>query len=154
MYALPFCLLTFQIKNRAADDALELMTNLTTEDLKEKWRQHALSSLSLAREQLDAKDEAIDPLEWWPTNPHFAFLFEVAKMMFAIPASTADNERAFSSAGNTLGVNRGNLSSDNFRMEHRIRTYLTIGGSLHTSAGREMRLTRANSLLQQLSEQV
>jgi hypothetical protein len=72
-------------------------------------------------------------------------------MLFAIPASTADDERVFSSAGITLSQRRSTLELKNFRMEHRIRTYLTAGAGLSSADGCRLRMERTTKLLDHLT---
>jgi hypothetical protein len=115
----------------------------------------AAALLPLARIELDSLPDVADPLAWWPRQLHLGSLFNLAKMYFATPVSSADNERAFSSAGFTMGWRRGRLEMETFRMEHRIRRFLTAGGADSLSQlGRELRHRRARELLEHFAELV
>ena len=72
--------------------------------------------------------------------------------MLAVPATSADNERSFSSAGFTLSIRRNRLEVEHFRMEHRIRRFLVAGTSPHEQEGRETLKRRAQVLLGRLTE--
>jgi hypothetical protein len=79
------------------------------------------------RDSLDEEPEDEDPLVWWPSHPEYTALFPVAKMLLQIPASSAENERSFSSASFILDQRRTRLDIDNFRREHRIRRAVCVG---------------------------
>lgn len=136
------------------DDLLGIGSPSPNEDILELRRRISLDSLLLARNLLDETDCNIDPLEWWPKNPDLSPLFPLAKMLFAIPASSAENERSFSSAGFILNQRRTQLDIDNFRSEHRIREFLTVGTDCHHQSGRKTRLERMDELLLHFSERV
>ena len=56
--------------------------------------------------------QEVDPLEWWKKNHgDFKNVWEVAEEFLAIPATAADSERAFSSAGNINTMKRTRLGS-------------------------------------------
>jgi len=74
--------------------------------------------------------------------------------MLAIPCTSAEDERNFSSAGFTLSERRTRLHVDNFRAEHRIRRYLVGGCSLHEQAGRELMKKKALALLGRLTAEL
>ena len=76
---------------------------------------------------MDETPEDVDPLSWWPSHPEYTLLYPVAKMLLQIPASSAENERSFSSASFVLDQRRTRLDLDNFRREHRIRRRLCAG---------------------------
>lgn len=86
-------------------------------------------SLQTARAELDNAETEEDPLHWWPLHPEFTSLYPVAKMYLQIPASSAENERSFSSASFTLDPRRTRLDLDNFRREHRLRRFLLAGNA-------------------------
>jgi hypothetical protein len=111
------------------------------------FRKMAELSLQLARVALDGLDPDTDPLQWWPKQDTLSVLFPLAKMLFGIPASTAENERSYSSAGFTLSAIRSLLSMDNFRMEHRIRRFICAGADSSSSEGRKLRVERCNALI-------
>jgi hypothetical protein len=78
-------------------------------------------------------------------------LFPLAKMLFAIPATSADNERSFSSASFTLDSRRYRTDIVRFRSEHRIRRFIVAGTNQHTQEGRELRIGRVRRLLQRFA---
>ena len=96
--------------------------------------------------QLDQVDMATDPLEWWGTQDHFAMIHRVVKMLFQIPASSAENERSFSSASFILSERRTRLDLDNFRREHRIRRAICAGSTP------QQRLQRSNALMERFAQ--
>ena len=106
----------------------------------------ARACVDLARLQLDQVDMATDPLEWWGTQDHFAMIHRVVKMLFQIPASSAENERSFSSASFILSERRTRLDLDNFRREHRIRRAICAGTTP------EQRLQRSNVLMERFAQ--
>ena len=54
-----------------------------------------------------------NPLDWWKTNSvHFPALSKVARMILAIPATSAPSERLFSHAGLTITKDRARLPPD------------------------------------------
>ena len=110
-----------------------------------------MATLELARTMLNQVDEDVNPLEWWPSKSNLSALFPLAQMLFAIPASTSDDERSFSSAGFTLDKLRTRLDLDNFRREHRIRQFLVAGTDPHHQEGRKLREERAVGLIRQLA---
>ena len=105
----------------------------------------ARACVDLARLQLDQVDMATDPLEWWGT--HFAIIHRVVKMLFQIPASSAENERSFSSASfYILSERRTQWDLDNFRREHRIRRAICAGSTP------QQRLQRSNALMERFAQ--
>ena len=146
------------IRSNIINDLLDLLPSgapaATNPARRELHRSMADAALLLARSQLDEADAADDPLVWWPSHSELSILFPVAKMLLAIPASTAEDERSFSSAGFTLDRKRGRLDMDNFRREHRIRQYLTSGVNIHHQIGRRERISRAQSLLEEYAHLV
>lgn len=134
-------------------DLLELLPPETPENLKALNRQMGAAALELARNELDAADEDLDPLLWWPQHPRLAGLFPLAKMLFAIPAATAEDERSFSSAGFTLDQRRTRLELDNFRREHRIRQFLLHSG-VTRGRTREGIQDRCHNLLQKYANRL
>lgn len=78
-------------------------------------RAMAAGALSLARRKLDAADPDVDPLLWWPVQALLSALFGLVLMLFAIPASSAEPERSFSSASFTLDLSRYRIDLDHFR---------------------------------------
>jgi len=71
----------------------------------------AAETLAVARDSLDEDPEDADPLVWWPSHPEYTALFPVAKMLLQIPASSAEDERSFSSASFILDQRRTRLDS-------------------------------------------
>lgn len=114
----------------------------------ENYRASISPLLRIARRRLDRLAPEVDPLLWWPSNDDLKPLFPLAKMLLAIPCSSADSERSFSSAGFTMGVRRTRLALEAFRSEHRIRRFITACGDAQTQTGRAIRLARVNSLLE------
>lgn len=112
-------------------------------------RDLARAALTLARRLLDRAPADADPLLWWPEHQELSALFPVAKMLLAIPASSAEDERVFSSAGFLLNETRTRLDLDNFRKEQRIRSFLIGGTNTHHQQGREFRQERSNVLLRE-----
>lgn len=88
--------------------------------------------LKIALEAMD-KEETVceDVLSWWKKseNTSLNFVFPAVKMLLAIPVSSTDPERAFSSAGLILNRYRSCLSSVHFRQEFRLRQYLSVDPS-------------------------
>ena len=133
------------------DEAMELLPPGMLEAARARRRALLEAALAEARVALDEAEDEEDPLVWWPRQRDASSLFAVTKMLFAIPASTADDERAFSSAGFILNQRRTRLEMDNFRREHRIRQYVASGTTLDTQEGKAVRLERASCLLGQLA---
>jgi hypothetical protein len=139
--------------NRILDDVIALMPPDSTQQQKLRRRALAASALAEARAVLDEEDPSVDPLKWWPSHGDYRSLFDAVKMYLAIPASTADNERVFSSAGFLLNQRRTRLNLDNFRRESRIRQYITTGNDSTSAVGRQARLKGARTLMERLQEE-
>jgi hypothetical protein len=139
------------IRNRLLDDVVELLPPNMDQARKNQHREVAAVMLGLARSMLDELDDTVDPLEWWPQQQVLSPLFPIVQMLFAIPASTSDDERTFSGAGLVLGNLRTRMELDNFRREQRIRQFLTLGTDPHSQAGRTERLARSNLILEQFA---
>lgn len=135
------------VKENMLDDLVELLPPEMPAPRKAALRALASATLTWARTSLNDADDHVDPLLWWPQQAELGPLFPIAKMLFAIPASTADDERTFSGAGFVLNARRTRLDIDNFRREHRTRQFLTEGTSLNAAVGRQLRLQRAQTLL-------
>ena len=116
-----------EVKRHMMEDFAELLPPEMAPDLKDLNTNMARMVLELARTMLDRLDEAINPFEWWPLQSNLSVLFPLAKMLLAIPASTSEDERTFSSAGFTLDKLRTRMDLDNFRREHRARQFLVAG---------------------------
>ena len=136
------------------DDLLELLPADTLEEEKEEFRTVGTSLLGMARRRLDREDGETDPLVWWPQQKDLSLLFPLAKMLFAIPASSADNERSFSSASFTLDYRRTRLELAAFRAEHRIRRFIVSGTDAHSHSGRQRRTAQVGRLLARFAELV
>jgi hypothetical protein len=138
------------VVNNLVSDAMELLPQLTEEQrvepavVRRRARQEtaARNAIEQARDDLDEEQPEQDPLVWWPRQVHLGVLFPLAKMLFAIPDSSAEDERVFSSAGFTLNQRRTRLDLDNFRREHRIRQFLRGGAAQHQTL-----TDRANRLM-------
>ncbi len=60
----------------------------------------------------EAFDSMFNPIAWWGLNvKQFPLLAKIAKKIFAIPASSAESERHFSTAGKITRKDRANLSA-------------------------------------------
>ena len=136
-----------EVKENILDDLIALLPSDTPEDEIEDTREAARTVLKLAWKKLSKVGPNAYPLTWWPLQTDLSILFPVAKMLFGIPSSSADNERAFSSASLTLDLHRYRLDIETFRKEHRIRRYFASGSDPHTKVGRDLRITRLNYLL-------
>jgi hypothetical protein len=139
-----------RLKDRIVADALELFPAENGRD-RERVAARAPRALDDLREDLDSLGPAVDPLQWLPLNADARVLLPVAKLYLAAMASSAEDERNFSSAGITLDKLRSRLEIDNFRREHRIRRYLTAGSDAQSQAGRDLRAQRAERLLQEFT---
>ena len=82
---------------------------------------------------------------------NLTLLFPLVKMLLAIPATSADDERAFSSASFTLDYRRTRLDIASFQVEHRIRRYLISSTDHHSAKVRRQRVER---LLERFAEVV
>ena len=164
MYLLPGANL-FQFENfEVSDEVVEIVIENLLNDLDEFVPAHtpqkakmlnramAAYALEVARKTLDDVDDSVDPLVWWPSQPNFSCLYPIAKMLFGIPASSAENERSFSSASFTLDQRRTRLAIENFSREHRLRRYICSGAPSDTSVGRALRAERAESLMRRYSD--
>lgn len=135
-----------------ADDYVSLLPSTTSDDEKGAQREVALKLLLLARKKLDAQLQTEAVLSWWPKQTVLTALFPLAKMLFAVPCSSSECERSFSSAGFTLGMRRTRTELDHFRAEHRIRRFLTAGADSQTHEGRVARRERVGRVLVGFSE--
>jgi hypothetical protein len=134
-----------QVTENMLDDLEQLVPCEADERL--AVRAQAQATLALARQQLARTDPGEDPLSWWPQHPRLSSIFPLAMMLFAIPATSADNERSFSSASYTLDARRYRTNIDHFRFEHRVRRFIVAGTDPHTQQGRAKRLERVRALL-------
>jgi hypothetical protein len=139
-------------KARVAEDAAELVSP----ERRERTFRNATFAINDLRDDLDGLDPNLpenNPLRWIPLNCDDRVLFPVAKLYLAIPATSAQDERNFSSAGFTLSRLRTRMDIDNFRKEHRIRCFLTVGGADGSSQeGRAERTRRALLLCDSFEE--
>jgi hypothetical protein len=143
-----------RVRENMLDDFEALLPANTSAANRQAYRRVALSTLQLARQLLDEVPSDADPLTWWPLQVPLAPLFPLAKMLFAIPASSADNERSFSSASFTLDSRRYRTDIENFRSEHRIRRFIVAGTDGQSQSGRSTRLERVSGLLERFAELV
>src|SRR5262249_46394619 len=141
-------------QNMVDDFALLLPTDMQP-DVVDDMRGMALTQIRMARRLLDTLGEETDALEWWPQQQStLGPLFSLAKMLFAIPVTSADNERSFSSAGFTLDDRRTRLELESFRSEHRVRRFIVACADNQTAEGRQLRLERVGRLLERFAAQV
>ena len=126
---------------------MNLLTSKTDPEEVDFIRQSASLSLKILRKRLLKLDSETDPLQWCPTQADLSILFAALKMYYAIPASSADCERSFSSASFTLDIHRYQIDPETFRKEHRLRRFLVSGTDSHSAEGRQERLRRLNLLL-------
>lgn len=115
------------VRDNILGDVVELLPPDTPQFRREGLVAMSRISLQTARAELDNATADEDPLLWWPLHPEFTSLYSVAKMYLQIPASSAENERSFSSASFILDPRRTRLDLDNFRREHRLRRFLLAG---------------------------
>lgn len=97
---------------------------------------------------------SIQPLNWWAAHPDLASIYPLAQMLFSIPASSAEAERCFSSAGFLLDTRRTRLSTEHLRQEFRVRQYIVSGSSAHTAKGREVKMKNVGNLLRHFAAHV
>lgn len=135
------------------DDFEALLPSILPVDQRVAHRGIAAAVLPLARHLLDHLPADEEPLSWWPSQSVLSVLFPLAKMLFAIPASSADNERAFSSASYTLG-RRTRIDIANFRSEHRLRRFLVASTVGPSQEGRQIRLNRVRLLLDRFAQMI
>lgn len=135
------------VKDNIVSDFRELLPPMPAEHL-ELQLTLARGTLDLARFKLDQLDPHADPLDWWGHQDDLSLIHRVVKMLFQIPASSAENERSFSSASFVLDQRRTRLDLDNFRREHRIRRALCAG------ATPAERLRRSNELIERFSQEL
>jgi len=137
-----------QVRERMLDDVVALLRPGTAATVAQQLRLSAAPQLTMARELLDELDPNTEALEWWPQQAEILGpLFPLAKMLLAIPATSADNERAFSSAAYTLGERRTRIELEAFRSEHRIRRFIVADADGTSQAGRQKRLDRVAGLM-------
>lgn len=136
------------VKDNLIQDFGELLSPGLTEAKKDRQKTLARATFEVVREALDETPEDVDPLRWWPSHPEYTLLFPLAKMLLQIPASSAENERSFSSASFVLDQRRTRLDLDNFRREHRIRRRLCAG-----TTGQQ-KLAIANDLIERYAAAV
>lgn len=135
------------VKRAMVEDASEFLPTDMRDDVKRTTLKMIKFAIETARSTLDTVDEQVDPLEWWPKQAHLGSLFPLARMLLAIPATSADDERVFSSAGFILNQRRTRLDIENFRKEHRLRTFLMADGP-------GSKLVRANELLKRFAMEI
>ncbi|CAM9886015.1 unnamed protein product, partial [Ascophyllum nodosum] len=80
-------------------------------------RYRATSGLAMEEAQESGKILYPDPLDWWRINAvKFPLLAALARRLLTIPASQAQSERVFSSAGQIVTQTRNRLSSENVEL--------------------------------------
>jgi hypothetical protein len=140
------------IRSNIVDDIVALLPDGIAANLLQGRRVLAEAALTQARAELNMAAADENPLEWWPHRQHLASLFPVVQMLLAIPASSAEDERVFSSASFIQNQRRTRLELDNFRKEQRVRRFLAAGTNIHTQEGRQKRMEQVNLLLRRFSE--
>ena len=84
---------------------------------REVTRYRATSGLAMEEAQESGKILYPDPLDWWRINAvKFPLLAALARRLLTIPASQAQSERVFSSAGQIVTQTRNRLSSENVEL--------------------------------------
>lgn len=144
-----------EVRVKLLDDFASLLPSGTPQAQLAAYRTIAAASLDLARAKLDQVPAAVDPLQWWPRQTDLASLHSLVKMLLSIPASSADNERSFSSASNTMGLRRTRLELESFRFEHRVRRFMTAGGAdAQSQQGRVRRVERSRRLFERFAARI
>ena len=65
----------------------------------------------------NGKEIVLDPIQWWASRAHdFPLLAQPAQHVLTIPASQAQSERLFTSAGLIMTKKRLSLSADNVEL--------------------------------------
>jgi hypothetical protein len=137
-----------EVRENLLDDFVELLSSDTTEEDKQDLRLSVNGALNMAVRKLVLLPADTDPLRWWPCQrEQLGTLFPLVKMLLAVPATSADNERAFSSAGFTLDIRRSRLDIEVFRREHRVRRFFVGGTDAHSAQGRQLKLSRLSDFL-------
>lgn len=137
-----------EIIENILSDVESLLPETTPQDEIGDLKITAKSALNLARKRLDKMDPKSSPLKVWPSQKDLSVLFPVGKMLLGAPASSADNERAFSSASFTMDNHRYMIDIETFRKEHRVRRFLVSGNDTHSREGRQGRLDKLNRILE------
>jgi hypothetical protein len=143
-----------EVFENMVDDAVALLPAGTPEDEIDDTRISVGATLRIAFKRLAKLDRNTDILKWMPNEKDLAPIFPLSKMLYGVPATSADNERSFSSASFTLDFHRYRLAIDVFRKEHRLRRYLVSGTDSESKSGREARLLHLNRLLNGYDELV
>jgi hypothetical protein len=136
------------VKENILTDFVELLPPTMSDAHKERQKALASSTFDVVRDALAEEPAEADPLSWWPAHPEYTLLHPVVKMLLQIPASSAENERSFSSASFILDQRRTRLDIDNFRREHRIRRALCAGTTP------DEKLQRSNDLIERFADSV
>jgi len=137
---------------KCVDDIVEILPSNATDLVKNRHRRSCPELLRDLREDLDLLDSGVDPLIWIPRQVHYSLLFPLAMLLLAIPATSAEDERSFSCAGDILGPNRTRLDIENFRRELRIRRYIIADGDMHSQSGRDLRVRNVLRLLERFDK--
>lgn len=135
------------LHDNVLDDAISLASDEDRADLKLLLP----GQIKLAAQRMDSFDSSVDPLVYWPRSDTFYLLLPMIKMLLAVPATSAEAERAFSSAGFTLEPRRSNLDVDNFRREHLVRRFL-VSEAPNSRAAAHNRTDRCEALINKYSE--
>jgi len=136
-----------EVDENIVDDVASMLPSTTPEDEVDLHKVTARAQLQLLRKRLVRLDPAVDPLAWYPKQRDLAPLHPAIKCYLSAQGSSADSERAFSSASFTLDIHRYRMDIETFRKEHRLRRYLVSGAPIHTKQGRELRESRLQKLI-------
>ena len=131
--------------NHLYRDALEFEDN-PSETRKTYIRASLLAALELV-EQANP-DESECPLLWWSKQEDVGVIRTVVEMMLAIPASSAENERAHHGMALTQKPERNQLSISTLQREYRVQQYFATGlEGLSTAENRALTTQKARNLL-------
>ncbi len=101
-------------------------------------------ALKVASERLLLTNTDTYPIIWWKSQTDFSILWPVVKMLLAIPATSTESERGFSSSGFILDNLRTQITLPHFCMEYRVSQFLKCGNKNSTSTVTD----RMNSILE------
>lgn len=73
---------------------------------------------------LTAEEEVLDPLLFYPSRPHFSWLFPFIKQILSVPATSAPSERLFKGPKRAVTKDRNRLAFDRVEYLSVIRNYI------------------------------